>query len=259
MTDDTRGPASADLVEIFSGIQGDGLHVGRRQVFVRSAGCNLDCRFCDQPESRTAAACCMVERRAGLRDFEEAANPVSAESAAGFVRRLNAFPGLHHSVSLTGGEPLLCADFILALAAALSGSGLKFYLDTNGTLPDEMAKVAHVIAIACLDVKLPSAAGAPADISARTRACVKAADRCDRFLKVVVASATTAEELTETLAAVLAEARLPVVLQPVTPMPLGPEPPSPGQMLRLQEAVKSALPNVEVRVIPQTHKLIGQR
>ena len=130
--------------------------------------------------------------------------------------------------------------------------------------------MAEVIDIACLDVKLPSAAGVSADplpavagkgawAEPPVRACAEAAARGERFLKVVVASATTSDELTDALAAVLGDLALPVVLQPVTPVPNGPEPPSAGQMLALQEAVKRALPDSEVRVIPQTHKLMGQR
>ena len=41
-----------NVVEIFSGIQGEGIHVGRRQIFLRLAGCNLRCDYCDQPEAR---------------------------------------------------------------------------------------------------------------------------------------------------------------------------------------------------------------
>lgn len=259
MTEGGKRKASADLIEIFSGIQGEGLHVGRRHVLVRLAGCNLACRFCDQPESRERTDRCAVERRAGLRDFEQVANPVTADAAATFVRRLDAFPGLHQAVALTGGEPLLRPDFILALAHALRDSTLPFYLDTNGTLPDAMAQVAPVIAVACLDVKLPSAAGVSAETLRLTRACVLAAAPCERFLKVVVAAATTAGELTQALSVVLTDERVPVVLQPVTSTPDGPEPPSPGHVLALQETAKKVHPGAEVRVIPQTHKLMGQR
>ena len=37
----------AHLVEVFSSFQGEGLYVGQRQLFIRFAGCNLRCRFCD--------------------------------------------------------------------------------------------------------------------------------------------------------------------------------------------------------------------
>jgi len=41
----------ADIAEIFSSIQGEGLYVGRRQIFIRFCGCNLNCRYCDTETS----------------------------------------------------------------------------------------------------------------------------------------------------------------------------------------------------------------
>ena len=46
----------APIIEVFSSIQGEGLLIGRRQIFVRFAGCNLNCNYCDTPESRKSTA-----------------------------------------------------------------------------------------------------------------------------------------------------------------------------------------------------------
>jgi organic radical activating enzyme len=42
----------ARINEVFSSIQGEGKLIGRRQVFVRFSGCNLECNYCDTPLSR---------------------------------------------------------------------------------------------------------------------------------------------------------------------------------------------------------------
>ncbi|MBI2447469.1 MAG: 7-carboxy-7-deazaguanine synthase QueE, partial [Candidatus Omnitrophica bacterium] len=40
------------ISEIFSSIQGEGLYLGKRQIFVRFYGCNMRCAYCDTMPSR---------------------------------------------------------------------------------------------------------------------------------------------------------------------------------------------------------------
>ncbi|MCM8763078.1 MAG: 7-carboxy-7-deazaguanine synthase QueE, partial [Candidatus Omnitrophica bacterium] len=74
----------AKIAEIFKSIQGEGIYQGREQVFVRFYGCNLKCQFCDTP----------------LTHYEE----LRPEE---LLNRINIFGVDYHSLSLTGGEPLL--------------------------------------------------------------------------------------------------------------------------------------------------------
>jgi organic radical activating enzyme len=94
--------------EIFESIQGEGVNMGRRCTFVRFAGCNMKCDFCDtQHESFTE---------------------MSVEQIA---ERLDSKPlGL---VVLTGGEPLLQAD-LEPLIRKLTSAGHEVALETNGTI-----------------------------------------------------------------------------------------------------------------------------
>ena len=96
-----------DLVEIFESLQGEGRNAGRPCVFVRFAGCNLSCPWCDTD----------VSRRFSL-SHEDLVAEVS-----GFHPR---------SVVLTGGEPTLVAD-MSELVAALKERGFWIAVETNGT------------------------------------------------------------------------------------------------------------------------------
>ena len=219
----------AQIIEVFSSIQGEGLYVGRRQVFVRFAGCNLECRFCDTPRTES--------------------NPVSVERLNQIVNDL-AKAARHHSISLTGGEPLLHAEFIRRWLLTRSG-GPDVHVETNGTLPDALEKVIGLVDVTAMDIKLPSASGQPARYDENLHVLPVAAQR-EVFVKVVFTDATPDDELAEVVRIVSrVNHAIPTVLQPVS----GAGCPRPARVLSAHAFVSKGLANV--LVIPQTHKMLG--
>ncbi|PLX95348.1 MAG: 7-carboxy-7-deazaguanine synthase QueE, partial [Desulfuromonas sp.] len=65
------------MIELFSSIQGEGVFLGERQAFLRLAGCNLDCAYCDTPFVPTSH--CRVEETPGSGVFYDLPNPLSRE------------------------------------------------------------------------------------------------------------------------------------------------------------------------------------
>lgn len=96
--------------ELFYSLQGEGARAGSPAVFLRLAGCNLHCSWCDTKHS--------WGRGIAMAEAELAAKILSY-----------ACPGL----VITGGEPLLQAAAIEELLNLLPGS-LYVEIETNGTI-----------------------------------------------------------------------------------------------------------------------------
>ena len=246
---------SGYLCEVFSGIQGEGLLVGERQIFVRLAGCNLSCRYCDTPHARTLSGECRAEEEPGSRIFANISNPLALSDALQFIRRLQKFPGMHEAVAVTGGEPLMQPAFVANLAGELKALGFRVLLETNGSLPDALGKVLPVVDIVSMDIKLPGATGGP-DLMSQHEEFLGRLKGVQVYVKVVLTSDVSTEELLAAAKMVVkTDSAIPLILQPVTPAP-GIVPPPPLQVLEWQEWCKRLLR--DVRVIPQCHRILGQ-
>jgi 7-carboxy-7-deazaguanine synthase len=106
------------LAEIFYSIQGEGLWTGTPAVFIRLAGCNLACDFCDTDYSTKFFA-----------------------SVDEVVRMVREAGGDCPMIVLTGGEPLAQSE-TPALIEALRRDGRRVHVESNGTifteLPDDV-------------------------------------------------------------------------------------------------------------------------
>lgn len=114
--------------EIFFSIQGESSFAGRPCVFVRLAGCNLDCRYCDTRYARS-----------GGEEMERAE----------IIRRVKTYGC--RLAEITGGEPLLQKETLI-LAEELIDRGLEVLVETNGSLP---VKELDPRVIKILDIKTP--------------------------------------------------------------------------------------------------------
>ena len=101
------------IVEIFNSIEGEGKRAGRLCTFIRTAGCNLRCSFCDTPYSYN-------ESEAVQMDIDEIIQQV----------------GLYDCdlITLTGGEPLLHDEVREQLIPALLQRGYQVNIETNGSI-----------------------------------------------------------------------------------------------------------------------------
>jgi len=99
------------VAETFYSIQGESSYAGYPCFFIRLAGCNLRCAWCDSSYS-----------------YEETATPMTVNQ---LLNRAAAFPNA--LVEITGGEPLL-QDNVYQLIDGLLSAGRKVLLETNGSI-----------------------------------------------------------------------------------------------------------------------------
>ncbi|MCG2796349.1 MAG: 7-carboxy-7-deazaguanine synthase QueE [Actinomycetia bacterium] len=242
--------ARGNLEGIFDSIQGEGPLVGCRQVFLRFGGCNLSCSYCDSLQARHPTATCGVETKPATGRYEYVPNPLSIEDIMSNVRMLW-LPG-HHSVSITGGEPLVQAGFLRSLLPELISDGHKIYLETNSTLPGELPGIIEHVEYVAADIKLSSCSG-EADRFEDNREFLRLLDVPHVFVKFVVTVSADVDEFLRGVEVVKSAGRdkAVVVIQPVTGS-RGEVETGPGSLLELQRKALEIYP--DVRVIPQVHQ-----
>ena len=165
----------ARISEVFESVQGEGLYLGEKQIFVRFFGCNLNCGYCDTKLDR----------------FMEY-NPDE------LFEEIKLYRDKYHSISFTGGEPLLNKDFLKDILKLTVKHGHKHYLETNGTLAPELEELIEDIDIVAMDLKLPSSSGM-GNLWHLHKRFLKIASKKEVFLKAIICQATLEEDLLQAI------------------------------------------------------------
>lgn len=218
--------------EIFVSRQGEGLFVGEKQIFFRFSRCNMQCCYCDTDNS--------VGKNQSL------------EELLSKVERLFWRQSPLHSLSFTGGEPLLYPETIAVVAEWGRQMGLLLFLETNATLPQAFNQVRSWIDIVSMDIKLPSVSRTPGFWKEHAQFLVQTRGKM-RYVKIVLSDETELKEWDQAIQLIANEdPRIPLVLQPVTPL---------GGVKRIRQELLNHLKERaqsflwDVRVQPQWHKI----
>ena len=216
----------AKIREIFTSIQGEGPFVGYKQLFVRFSKCNLNCKYCDTDFDINKSKDYMPEELIKICEDNKDC----------------------HSISLTGGEPLLELDF---LKEFLPVSPLAIYLETNGTLWENLPEIIDYVSYISADIKLPSATGQGIKWNKHDK-FFEIASQKNLFAKVVFDSSINDIEILN-ITKLCKKYDIELILQP---MMIENKPSvTPEFINEILDKCLKFYP--KVRVIPQTHKFIG--
>jgi organic radical activating enzyme len=239
------------VAEIFRSFQGEGPYVGVPQVFLRMGGCSRRCSYCDTVWARERQASCALKAIGPEASFP---NPIAPSRVLPLVvQAVETLPRVH-SLSVTGGEPLEQADFLVEFLGAFRSTGCPVYLETNGLGREAARAVAPLVDIVSLDIKLPSTSGG-GDLFAVYRDVLPLFRHAHLFCKIVIAQGFEMSELTEAARLVGGFDRSTlVVIQPATARATSGRV-RPETIFECHREAARFLD--DVRVIPQCHVLLG--
>lgn len=119
--------------EVFKSIQGEGLFIGVPTLFIRTAGCDLRCRWCDTPYA-------LLDSQGTSWTLDE----IMAEVAKAGIR----------NICLTGGDPLKQMEDSIELIRKLTDEGCTVVLETSGAYDVSRLPKSHKLVVS-MDVKAP--------------------------------------------------------------------------------------------------------
>ncbi len=228
------------MVEVFKAIQGEGPWIGEQQIFLRLAGCNLSCKYCDTDYALN------VPTQYRVDDDKYYNNPVTLIETIDIIK---SYGSSSSTVSITGGEPLLQDSYLKMFLPILKTQGHRIYLETNATLPKQLTTILEWIDIVSADIKLPSFTGKD-NIPEEHQEFLHIARKKNLFVKIVVTDETVMDEISMAVDIIMSvDRKIPLIIQPDMKME------ATERLLRFHDYALSRLFNV--RIIPQVHKLMG--
>ena len=226
---------SADISEIFVSYQGEGLLIGEKQLFIRFNKCNLNCSYCDTPSKKKA------KKYTPEQLLKKTISILKKEKIK--------------IISLTGGEPLIYADFLKIFLKLLKKKiKIKIYLETNSTLPLELKEIINHIDIISADFKLSSSGQIQNQFEKHKKFFnILKKNKKNFFIKAIVNNKTTKSEFNK-MVQFLSEyyKNIPIIIQPEmqgTTIMI-----SRKKLKTLLKIADNKLKNI--KLIPQAHKIL---
>lgn len=242
----TENKARARVSEIFTSIEGEGIFVGKKTLFIRFSGCHLKCRWCDTKYALPLDSGTEYQ----IDEIEDL-----------IIRELQPFT---YKVNFTGGEPLLQTDAVIKLADFIKKqTNLKTYIESSCFDSELFSKVLPYIDICKIEFKTDDSKVVENEVYDNLLfneiKCLELAVESNKttYIKIVVTNSTNLESFKNLVYNISKKIRPSDIVGFIIQPSRGVDQPTVNKLLDTYDIVQPMFP--EVRIISQLHKEIGAR
>jgi 7-carboxy-7-deazaguanine synthase len=238
--------ARARVSEIFTSIEGEGIFVGKKTMFIRLSGCHLKCRWCDTKYALP---------------LDSGTDYQIDEIKDLIIKELRPFT---YKVNFTGGEPLLQTEAVIELADFIKKqTNLKTYMESSCFDSELFSKVLPYIDICKIEFKTDDSNVVEDEeydnLLLNEIRCLELAVESNKvtYIKIVVTNSTNLESFKNLVYKISKRIKPSDILGFIIQPSFGIDQPTVNKLLDTYDIVEPMFP--EVRIIPQLHKDIGAR
>lgn len=242
----TENKARARVSEIFTSIEGEGIFVGKKTMFIRLSGCHLKCRWCDTKYALP---------------LDSGTDYQIDEIKDLIIKELRPFT---YKVNFTGGEPLLQTEAVIELADFIKKqTNLKTYMESSCFDSELFSKVLPYIDICKIEFKTDDSNVVEDEeydnLLLNEIRCLELAVESNKatYIKIVVTNSTNLESFKNLVYNISKKIKPSDILGFIIQPSFGIDQPTVNKLLDTYDIVEPMFP--EVRIIPQLHKEIGAR
>lgn len=242
----TENKARARVSEIFTSIEGEGIFVGKKTMFIRLSGCHLKCRWCDTKYALP---------------LDSGTDYQIDEIKDVIIKELRPFT---YKVNFTGGEPLLQTEAVIELADFIKKqTNLKTYMESSCFDSELFSKVLPYIDICKIEFKTDDSNVVEDEeydnLLLNEIRCLELAVESNKatYIKIVVTNSTNLESFKNLVYNISKRIKPSDILGFIIQPSFGIDQPTVNKLLDTYDIVEPMFP--EVRIIPQLHKEIGAR
>ena len=242
----TENKARARVSEIFTSIEGEGIFVGKKTLFIRFSGCYLKCRWCDTKYALP---------------LDSGTDYQIDEIKDLIIKELQPFT---YKVNFTGGEPLLQTEAVIELADFVKKqTNVKTYMESSCFDSELFSKVLPYIDICKIEFKTDDSKVVEDEeydnLISNEIKCLELAVESNKatYIKIVVTNSTNLESFKNLVYNISEKIKPSDILGLIIQPSFGIDQPTVNKLLDTYDIVQPMFP--EVRIIPQLHKEIGAK